>query len=84
MISYIKCHSSDLGSAQRLKKDDMDLLHKFLNRTDFTDYDDFAKNVKFSVPENFNFGYDVVDDTLVSPPKSAPSCGATPPARKRS
>ena len=42
---------------QSTKKVTMNLLHKFLNRTDFTDYDDFAANVKFSVPEHFNFGY---------------------------
>lgn len=40
----------------------MNLLNKFLNRTDFNDYDDFKNNVVLSVPENFNFGYDVVDE----------------------
>lgn len=37
------------------------MLEKFLERTEFTDYDDFFKNYKINVPENFNFGYDVVD-----------------------
>ena len=50
----------------------MNLLHKFLNRTDFTDYDDFVKNVEFSVPENFNFGFDVVDEyARLAPEKRA-------------
>lgn len=50
----------------------MNLLHKFLNRTDFADYDDFAKNVRFSVPEGFNFGYDVVDEyARIAPDKRA-------------
>ena len=40
----------------------MNLISKFLNRTDFTDYDDFAKNIKVTVPENFNFARDVVDE----------------------
>ena len=50
----------------------MNLLHKFLNRTEFADYDDFAKNVRFSVPEGFNFGYDVVDEyARIAPDKRA-------------
>lgn len=50
----------------------MNLLHKFLNRTDFADYDDFAKNVRFAVPEGFNFGYDVVDEyARIAPDKRA-------------
>ncbi len=37
------------------------LLHKFLDRTEFESYEDFKKNYKLNVPENFNFGFDVVD-----------------------
>ena len=37
------------------------MLEKFLERTEFSDYEDFFKNYKINVPENFNFGYDVVD-----------------------
>lgn len=40
----------------------MNLLSKFLNRTDFSDYDDFRKNAKLCVPSDFNFGFDVVDE----------------------
>ena len=57
---------------QSTKKVTMNLLYKFLNRTDFTDYDDFAANVKFSVPEHFNFGFDVVDEyARLAPEKRA-------------
>ena len=37
------------------------MLEKFLERTEFADYNDFFENFKINVPENFNFGYDVVD-----------------------
>lgn len=33
----------------------------FLPRTDFKDYEDFFKNYKINIPENFNFAYDVMD-----------------------
>lgn len=37
------------------------LLDRFLPRMDFSSYEDFIENYKVNVPENFNFGYDVVD-----------------------
>ncbi|MCR5698750.1 MAG: AMP-binding protein [Treponemataceae bacterium] len=37
------------------------MLEQFLERTEFKDYKDFFENYKINVPENFNFGYDVVD-----------------------
>lgn len=37
------------------------LLHKFLPRTEFDSYEDFKANYKVNIPENFNFGFDVVD-----------------------
>ncbi|MEG0010828.1 MAG: AMP-binding protein [Muribaculaceae bacterium] len=37
------------------------MLEKFLDQTEFESYDDFMKNFKINVPDNFNFGYDVVD-----------------------
>jgi len=39
----------------------MNLLDKFLPRQDFDSYEDFYKNFKINIPENFNFAYDVVD-----------------------
>ena len=40
----------------------MNLLNRYLDRTEFVDYDDFAKNCKLKVPDKFNFAYDVVDE----------------------
>ncbi len=37
------------------------MLEKFLDKTEFESYEDFMANFKVNVPENFNFGYDVVD-----------------------
>ena len=37
------------------------MLEKFLEKTEFADYNDFFANYKINVPERFNFGYDVVD-----------------------
>lgn len=37
------------------------LLHKFLPRTEFDSYEDFKANYKVNIPEDFNFGFDVVD-----------------------
>lgn len=39
----------------------MNLLNKFIDRTDFADYEEF-KSVRVTVPENFNFACDVVDE----------------------
>ena len=37
------------------------MLEQFLEKTQFESYEDFMANFKVNVPENFNFGYDVVD-----------------------
>ncbi len=37
------------------------MIERFLTKTEFNDYDDFLKNFKVNVPDDFNFGYDVVD-----------------------
>lgn len=37
------------------------MIERFLNKTKFTSQEDFVENIKINVPENFNFGYDVVD-----------------------
>lgn len=37
------------------------MLERFLERTEFSGYEDFKANYKLNIPENFNFGYDVVD-----------------------
>ena len=37
------------------------MVEKYLSQTHFTSQEDFIKNLKINVPENFNFGYDIVD-----------------------
>ena len=39
----------------------MNLLTRFLPKTDFSSYDEFYRECKIRVPETFNFAYDVVD-----------------------
>ena len=36
------------------------MLERFVKQTKFASQEDFVKNLKIEVPENFNFGYDVV------------------------
>lgn len=48
------------------------MLEKFLDKTRFESYDDFMENFHVKVPENFNFGYDVVDEwARIAPDKPA-------------
>ena len=44
------------------------MLERFLERTEFTSYEDFYENYKLKIPENFNFGFDVVDAWAESEP----------------
>lgn len=37
------------------------MLEKFLKQTTFISYEDFKKNFCFTIPEDFNFSYDVLD-----------------------
>ena len=37
------------------------MVERFLTQTTFTSQEDFIKNFHIKVPENFNFGYDVID-----------------------
>ena len=37
------------------------VLDRFLPRQEFDSYEDFKKNYKVNAPENFNFGFDIVD-----------------------
>lgn len=40
----------------------MNLLDRFTNSTQFKDYNDFYNNFRLTVPDDFNYGYDVVDE----------------------
>ena len=37
------------------------MLERFLPQTSFSSQEDFIENLQINVPENFNFGYDIVD-----------------------
>lgn len=37
------------------------MVERFLEQNTFTSQDDFSQHLKIKVPENFNFGYDIVD-----------------------
>ena len=37
------------------------MIEKFLSQTEFTSQEDFIRNLRINIPENFNFGYDIVD-----------------------
>ncbi len=37
------------------------MVERFLDKTTFESQEDFIENYKVNIPENFNFGYDVVD-----------------------
>ncbi|MCQ2517127.1 MAG: AMP-binding protein [Lachnospiraceae bacterium] len=44
------------------------MLEKFLPRIEFDSYEDFKENYKVNAPENFNFGFDIVDGWAESEP----------------
>jgi len=37
------------------------MLERYLPRTEFSSYEDFYQNYKVDIPEQFNFGFDIVD-----------------------
>ena len=40
----------------------MNFLSRYLDRTEFSSYEDFIANYKLNIPESFNFSYDIVDE----------------------
>lgn len=46
------------------------MLERFLPRTQFESYDDFKKNYTVNIPENFNFGFDIVDGWAKEKPEN--------------
>lgn len=50
------------------------MLEKFLLQTEFSSTEDFAENYKLRIPENFNFGYDVVDKWAEEAPNKRAIC----------
>lgn len=48
------------------------VLEKYLRQTEFGSYEDFRSGYEISIPDNFNFAYDVVDEIArVTPEKIA-------------
>jgi len=50
------------------------MVEKFLKQTKFTSQEDFKNNFKIIVPEDFNFGYDVVDEWAEKEPQKNALC----------
>lgn len=50
------------------------MLERFVEKTQFTSQEDFVKNLKIKAPENFNFGYDVVDAWAKEEPNKRAIC----------
>ena len=49
-----------------------EILSRYLPRIDFDSYEDFFENYRVNVPDNFNFGFDVVDEwARIAPGKRA-------------
>ncbi|OJU54317.1 MAG: acetyl-CoA synthetase [Bacteroidales bacterium 45-6] len=50
------------------------MLEKFISQTSFVSTDDFKKNYRVRIPENFNFAYDVVDEWAHQQPDKVALC----------
>ncbi len=45
------------------------MLERFLPRTEFSSYEDFKSNYTLNIPDNFNFGFDIVDQWARTEPQ---------------
>ena len=45
------------------------LLDRYLPRIEFDSYEDFVQNYRVNVPEDFNFGWDIVDEWAKQEPE---------------
>ncbi len=45
------------------------ILNKLLRKTHFNSYADFIKNFRINIPSQFNFAFDVVDETALQTPE---------------
>ncbi len=50
------------------------MLERFVSQTEFTSQEDFEKNFRIKVPENFNFAYDVLDAWAAEAPDKVALC----------
>ncbi|MRR59391.1 MAG: acetyl-CoA synthetase, partial [Deltaproteobacteria bacterium] len=44
------------------------MLDRYISRTQFDSYEDFVDNFSISVPDSFNFAYDVADEMACREP----------------
>ena len=44
------------------------MIHKYLTQTTYSSQEDFNRNFQLMVPENFNFGYDIIDGWATQAP----------------
>lgn len=45
------------------------MIEKYVNRTEFSSYDDLIQNFRLNIPDNFNFAYDIVDEWAKTEPE---------------
>ena len=45
------------------------MLERFMQKTEFSNYEDFMNNFKVTVPADINFGYDVIDRYAIEMPE---------------
>lgn len=50
------------------------MIEKFVKQTQFASHEDFVKNYRIEIPENFNFAYDVVDEWARTNPNKRALC----------
>lgn len=50
------------------------MLEKYIDQSSFRSQEDFRSNFKINVPENFNFGYDIVDGWAEKEPMKTALC----------
>ena len=50
------------------------MLERYLKQTEFTSTSDFKENFQISIPDNFNFGYDIVDEWAKTSPNKRALC----------
>ena len=50
------------------------MVERFLKQTTFSSREDFLQNYEIKIPENFNFGYDVIDAYAEEQPEKKAIC----------
>lgn len=50
------------------------MFEKYINQTTFTNQEDFKTNFRITVPDNFNFAYDIVDEWAEKEPNKKALC----------